>query len=649
MRKRRELRRIRDRTAPDIDAGMDIGTALAGGMLDHSGDRRSCTGNRQMATTASGRASKRASKRISKRASNGSAGQATKAGSSAAMQVRGLILDLGDPLSAAERRKIIAQLRADVPAFAALTTAQSTARPLGKDASDVLVAFPEGKRVTIAQAWNAVHALHAHPLVADCEPAVRIPAIAPEPQTFAMRASGGGDAHLPGSNARDWSLRAVAADRARTQFDVTGAGVRVGHPDTGYTAHPQIAGPRLRVADGYDFVAGAADPRDPMTGSHPGHGTATASVIFSGAADLQGGGLHGIAPGAEVVPLRVSDSVIHFDFANVAEALYRARDRGCHVVSMSLGGPWAGRALGRAVDRVIADGLILLAAAGNRWPFVVYPAKFDNVVGVAASNADTRPWRGSASGAAVDITAPGESVWRAYAHKVSGTLRFDIERSSGTSYATATTAGVCALWLQRHGAAALRERYGGRLASVFMTLLKTHCRPVPGWNTRRYGPGLVDAAALLAAPLPAFGAAAVRAAARPPTRSSAASDWARLQPYLPELTPKQLATAATAMFDAGARTQAAERASSTQRPPPPPSLIDEIEFHVATDPAIRAAFLAAAKPRTRTAKRAATKVSTRKTSAMKSSMTTSSMAYTDPRDALRAKASPALRGALADD
>jgi hypothetical protein len=639
---RRELRRIRDRTAPCNDAVVDTGTAPAGGMLDLSGTRRPCTGNRQMATTASGRPSKRASKRSAKRTSNSSAGQATKPTSSAAVQVRGLILDLGDPLSAAERRKVIAQLRADVPAFAALTTAQSTARPLGKDASDVLVAFPQGTRVAIAEAWNAVHALHAHPLVADCEPAVRIPAIAPEPQTFAVRASDGGDdPHLPGSKPREWSLKAVAADRARTQFNVTGAGVRVGHPDTGYTAHPQIAGPRLRVADGYDFVAGAADPRDPMTGSHPGHGTATASVIFSGASDL-----HGVAPGAEVVPLRVSDSVIHFDFANVAEALYRARDRGCHVVSMSLGGPWAGRALGRAVDRVIADGLILLAAAGNRWPFVVYPARFDNVVGVAASNADTKPWRGSASGAAVDITAPGESVWRAYAHKVSGTLRFDTERSSGTSYATATTAGVCTLWLQRHGVAALRARYGGRLASVFMTLLKTHCRTVPGWNTGRYGPGLVDAAALLAAPLPAFGAAAVRAAARAPTRSSAASDWARLQPYLPELTPKQLATAATAMFDAGARKQDAERASSTQRPSPPPSLIDEIEFHLATDPAVRAAFLAAAKPRARGAKSVAAKASATKASATKASMTRSSMASADPRDALRAKASMALRSAL---
>lgn len=546
-------------------------------------------------------------------------------------QVRGIILDLGETLTAAERKRVIARLRSDVPEFAALTTTKSTARPLGKGASDVLMAFGDGKRVTVAQAWNAVHALRRHPLVADSEPAVRIPAVAPEPR--AVRSGGIGGRDLPASLPRDWSLKAVGAETARVQFGVTGAGVRVGHPDTGYTGHPQMAGPRLRIADGYDFVGDDADARDPMSGSHAGHGTATGSVIFSDAAPE----LFGVAPGAELVPLRVSDSVIHFDFAHLVEALYRARDRGCHLVSMSLGGPWAGRVLGRAADRLIADGVILLAAAGNQWPFVVYPAKLENVIGVAASNADTRPWRGSASGAAVDITAPGESVWRAYARRKSGIVTFATERSSGTSYATATTAGVCALWLQRHGAAALRARYGGRLASVFMTLLKAHCRKVPGWDTDRYGPGILDAVGLLAAPLPEFGGTVMRSAQRAPTRTTAASDWARLQPYLPELSPKQLAAAATKMYGAGAKRSARSAIAA-----PPPSLIDEIEFHLATDPAVRDAFLAAGGA----VKAPATRP---KTSNAKRSAKRAGVAAADPRAALRARASTALRGVLAEE
>ena len=547
--------------------------------------------------------------------------------------VHGIILDLGEALPAAERTQMLAQLRDEVPAFAALTTPASSATPLGEGASDVLVIFPAGKRITIAQAWNAVHALLQHPLVADAEPAVGY-TIAPAPPAVAARLSGGDDIHLPGSFPREWSTTAVGAQRAQTQFGVTGAGVRVGHPDTGYTAHPQIAGPRLRIGDGYDFVDDVADPRDAMSGMHPGHGTATGSVIFSDSAPA----LFGIAPGAELVPMRVSNSVIHFNFSNVVQALYRARDRGCHVVSMSLGGPWAGRSLSRAADQLVAEGMILLAAAGNHTQMVIFPALLDSVIAVAASNADSKPWRGSASGAAVDITAPGESVWRAHAFKKNGVLQFDIQRSSGTSYATSTTAGICALWLQRHGVAVLRARYGGRLATVFTDLMKAHCRSVTGWNTHRYGPGIVDAVGLLAATLPMFGGAAVRSAQRAPTRTSAASDWTRLQLYLPELSAKQLAAAATKMFGT-VKADAQRSARGSVAPLPPPSLIDEIVFYVATDETVRAAFLAAGGA---SAKTAAGGKKTVTHSAPKRAY----VAGAHPRGALRVRASKALRSML---
>ena len=505
-------------------------------------------------------------------------------GSRSRYDVHGLVVDLGDAFPAAERRKLLKRLRADVPAFAAIA-ADDAGEPLGKGASDVRVPFAEGRRVTVARAWEAVHALRAHPLVADAEPAVgyRLEPAPPSPKT--RRASSTGGTDLPGSAPHDWSDRAVRADAARAATGATGRGVLVGHPDTGYTDHPLIAGTRLRTGDGFDFVDDNPDARDPLSGSFPGHGTATASVIFSDGGDA----LSGIAPGAALAPMRVSGSVVHFDFTRLIQALYRCRDRGCDLVSMSLGGPWAGRSLSRATDALVADGRILFGAAGNHTLMVMFPALLESVIAVAASNAADKPWRGSASGAAVDITAPGESVWRAWAHVRSGQVAFDTARSDGTSYATATLAGVCALWLERHGgAAALRQRYGGRLASVFRDLLQASCRTPPGWNVRRYGPGIVDANALLAAPLPAFGGLRLRSAARPPSRASAETDWARLQRYVPELGPRQLAAAVAKLHG-----PTPARATRAARTGPPPSLIDEIEFFLATDPAVRAAFVAA--------------------------------------------------------
>ncbi|MEK7742846.1 MAG: S8 family serine peptidase, partial [Elusimicrobiota bacterium] len=53
----------------------------------------------------------------------------------------------------------------------------------------------------------------------------------------------------------------------------------------------------------------------------------------------------GAAPKAKLAPLRVNDSVVHFSYANLCRALYRCVERGYHVVSMSLGGPFGSSTL----------------------------------------------------------------------------------------------------------------------------------------------------------------------------------------------------------------------------------------------------------------------------------------------------------------
>jgi hypothetical protein len=96
--------------------------------------------------------------------------------------------------------------------------------------------------------------------------------------------------------------------------------------------------------------------------------------------------------------------------------------------------------------------------------------------------------------------------------------RTRIGQSQGASPATASTAGVAALWLAFHGRDALLARYGGqvRLQHVFLHLVKQTARQPLGWDASRFGSGIVDAEALLRAPLPTvadLGATAVAAAA----------------------------------------------------------------------------------------------------------------------------------------
>ena len=98
----------------------------------------------------------------------------------------------------------------------------------------------------------------------------------------------------------------------------------------------------------------------------------------------------------------------------------------------------------------------------------------------------------------------------------------NVTRSSGTSYGVAHLAGVAALWLGHWGAATLHDRYGaGNVQSVFTQLLREHgFRRPAGWDTGRFGVGIVDAKALLDAPLPAVAPARELAEPAAPRTSS---------------------------------------------------------------------------------------------------------------------------------
>lgn len=320
------------------------------------------------------------------------------------------------------------------------------------------------------------------------------------------------EAHLPESTDRKWALRAIRCPAAwqlppKNGGAAKGAGTVVGHPDTGYADHAELEAGLLDLARDHDFVNNDDDARDPLDPFElpPGHGTRTASVI----AGRQAGEVSGAAPKATIVPIRATRSVALATDVDVARSVDYARRIGCHVVSMSLGGVFVPGALEVAVNAAAANGVIVMAAAGNwdwagpLWPFekfVVWPAAYRNCIAVAASNALDKPWSGTSRGPKVLISAPGESIW-VPALKAGVSLT----RGSGTSYAVAHLAGVAALWLSHWNRAWLLQRYGaGNLAKAFVAMLRRDgFRRPPGWQTDRFGVGIVDANAALKAQPPA--------------------------------------------------------------------------------------------------------------------------------------------------
>jgi len=174
--------------------------------------------------------------------------------------------------------------------------------------------------------------------------------------------------------------------------------------------------------------------------------------------------------------------------------------------------------------------VIVLAAAGNCVRLVVWPARYDECIAVAATNAADEPWPGTCRGAPVDISAPGQNVYRAVVLPSGPSGADTVGQGQGTSFAVALTAGVAALWVAHHGRAnvvAAAHARGETVQAMFRRLLQaTARRPIP-WDADAMGPGIVDARALLEA---SFDLALGRVGANLQTgaRASAASSVASL-------------------------------------------------------------------------------------------------------------------------
>lgn len=322
----------------------------------------------------------------------------------------------------------------------------------------------------------------------------------------------------------DWSIKKMKVDEAWKKFASpakAGEGVIIAHPDTGYSTHPQII--KRIITPGLNFVEFDGDAKDRYDDGllkNPGHGTATSSVIVSAAGDSgDKADVIGVAPGAKVWPIRVSTSVVHFDFLNVARAIENAVNE-AHVISMSLGGPKSSPRLRDAVKHALDEGIIIVSAAGNMVPAVMFPAAIPGVVAMAASNPIDGPWRWSGFGDEVTATAPGEMIWNARAAAgtkkladadddgQASTNRYSVDRGHGTSFATAAVAGIAALWLSHHGRDNIIKALGGDkslLPFAFHMLLRSTSDSKHEFirdGKGGFGAGIVDALKLLEAAIP---------------------------------------------------------------------------------------------------------------------------------------------------
>lgn len=297
-----------------------------------------------------------------------------------------------------------------------------------------------------------------------------------------------------------WALRNTRVVEAWTSVPSLGSGVRIAHIDTGITDHPDIADITMDRASALNLLEGGTDPSDPLRAgtANPGHATATGSAVASAST----GQITGAAPAATLIPIRAIEDVKVFDASPIARAIEHATKVGAHVITMSLGGIGS-RALEHAIANAVAQDIIVVAAAGNCVGLVVWPAAYPDVIAVGGSNFADGTWRGTSFGSKVEFSAPAEFVW--VAERRTPTDQPDkVAAAQGTSFATAITAGVAALWLAKFGRAAVVAEARRRNISVqelFRAAARQTARQPAGWKTSSNGSGIINAEDLVQLPL----------------------------------------------------------------------------------------------------------------------------------------------------
>ncbi len=270
-------------------------------------------------------------------------------------------------------------------------------------------------RVTIEDAYVFANKIRTFKQVEYVEPDVRVEAFfTPDDEYWSIQ----------------WGPQKIEADFA-WNTTIGSSDVLVAIIDTGidYT-HQDLAG--NYVALGYDWVNNDTDPMD----DH-GHGTHCAGIV---AAILNNSvGIAGLAQ-VRIMAQKVLNSYGYGSITWVAQAIINSTDLGAKIISMSLGTYFEPpQFFYDAIKYAYDNGVLLVAAAGNSGGGLIsWPAHYEEVIAVSATDAIDNLAPFSSRGNAIELSAPGVNIYSTLPGNQYG-------YASGTSMACPHVSGVAAL------------------------------------------------------------------------------------------------------------------------------------------------------------------------------------------------------------
>ncbi|HEV2889792.1 MAG TPA: S8 family peptidase [Frankiaceae bacterium] len=367
----------------------------------------------------------------------------------------------------------------------------AAARPVTTDRVVVQASSAEAAAAAVVRAGGTVTAsLPVVDGVAATIPTARRAALAAAPGVRAVTDDARVTVHATATDGTNPSTikNVLREEIGATYLPATGAGVRVALVDTGVNETADLAGRVVAIQDPGGTpellrknvacvdLSGEGDCVDRY-----GHGTFLAGLIAGNGA--QSGGVHqGVAPGAEIVSLKIAGRNGAADVSKVLAAIQWVvsfKDQySIDVLNLSLGtnsqAPYWLDPLNHAVEKAWGAGIVVVVAAGNSgsaFGTISKPADDPLVITVGAvddretpATDDDRLPNFSSRGPAPfgvakpDLVAPGARLISlrsagSYVEEHAGPGQLagtPYRRGSGTSMAAAVTSGAVALLLQRH-------------------------------------------------------------------------------------------------------------------------------------------------------------------------------------------------------
>jgi len=279
-----------------------------------------------------------------------------------------------------------------------------------------------------------------------------------------------------------YELRATHAD----QVQVPPTTPPIAVLDSGVSPVPELEG---RLRQGVDAATGGRNTNDT-----DGHGTAVASI-----AAAQAGGVRGISPSTPIIPIRIFDARGDSTAEVVVSAVDRAIALGAGVINISAsqppgsGDPAADRIVQAAIERAVTKGIVVVVPSGNEGKSTLnVPASYPHVIAVGATDESGDQASFSNGGPGLDLVAPGANLTTAAPGFLCAS---GYQFASGTSFSAPAVAGAAAL---------LEARHPGLDSTQLTDMLRLHGPrvPAPAWRPG-LGFGMLDVAAVLAAPVPA--------------------------------------------------------------------------------------------------------------------------------------------------